>query len=205
MNAPNQGHSDKWRPTETGILVPTSSQLATGSPTSKASTRTAEHSTARATWVTASIAVIALIISGTSALLQLENNQRDRRENAARVQTWWTLDFVIIQNSSTMPVTSVYINWVNDGEFFKMLVVNEALPPCTRWTFSKSSPELAKAERSHALIGITFIQDGEVWAVENFTGALQGPDMELLNRPNLGLLEWRNHYAKVDAASVCAS
>ncbi|MFJ8690883.1 hypothetical protein [Micromonospora wenchangensis] len=155
--------------------------------------------------MTASIAVIALIISAASAILQGEDNQRNRKEAAARVQTWWTLDSVIIQNSSVMPVTAIYINWGKNRRYSKMLIANTALPPCVRWTFSKESPEIVKASLSHALLGITFVQDGEVWALDNVAGTLEGPDWDLLDRPNLGILEWREIYATAEASSVCGS
>lgn len=218
MSSSEVGSEAGWETTTAGILVPAASQPKPDDVIAKPPLSDPVRSTAWATWATAAIAVIALVVSALSVVSQGRADRREadheRRLNASRVQIWNTEDSVVIQNSSIMPISAVYLNWVDgrgaklkDGQIYAktMLVAYTALPPCSRWTFSTSSPEIKEAKKTSSLIGITFVQDGGVWSSDWLLGILEGPSMDLLDRPHFGLYEWRDAYAKSDAASTCSA
>jgi hypothetical protein len=86
-----------------------------------------------------------------------------------------------------------------------MAVANFPLAPCSRWTINTKAPEIAAAQGSASIIGITYAQDGGIWSVDWILGILEGPLDDLSARPVLGTFSWRDEYAKTDAASTCSA
>jgi hypothetical protein len=111
MNNGSVGNGDKWDLTSSGLFVPAGHGPAPNTPADKA-LETISRSTARATWAAALVAVAAVVVSLLTVVGQWSTDRREaareRRQNAARVQTWIDMDALVIQNSSAMPVSEVF-------------------------------------------------------------------------------------------------